>query len=90
MEIYHLLPNWKRLSVETRKSVMMKLLDQLESSVKPLRMRSARCLLYLAQGCWAEVQSDTEQQHWTRINSMMLFRLGAFALFTELLNIEIE
>ncbi|ENN81119.1 hypothetical protein D910_02654 [Dendroctonus ponderosae] len=90
MEIYHLLPNWKRLSVEARKSVMMKLLDQLESSVKPLRMRSARCLLYLAQGCWAEVQSDTEQQHWTRINSMMLFRLGAFALFTELLNIEID
>lgn len=90
MEIYKLPPSWQRLSVEKRKSVVMKLLDQLECSKKPVRMRAARCLLYIAQGCWAEVQSDTEQQHWTRINALLLFQLGVFSAFTDLLNIEIE
>ncbi|XP_030746368.1 striatin-interacting protein 1 isoform X2 [Sitophilus oryzae] len=90
MESYELPPSWQRLSVEKRHSVIMKLLDQLESSKKPLRMRSARCILYIAQGCWAEMQSDTEQQHWSRINSMLLYQNGAFSAFTDLLNIEIE
>lgn len=90
MESFSLPPSWQHLSVENRRSVVMKLLDQLESTQKPLRMRSARCLLYIAQGCWAEVQSDAEQLHWSRVNTLMLFRLGTFNAFTELLNLEIE
>uniref|UniRef100_A0A6P7FVY9 Striatin-interacting protein 1 n=1 Tax=Diabrotica virgifera virgifera TaxID=50390 RepID=A0A6P7FVY9_DIAVI len=90
MEVYNLLPSWQRLSLEKRKSVVMKLLDQLEVSSRPLRMRSARCLLYIAQGCWAEMQSDAEQQQWARCNSMLLYKLGVFTAFTDLLNIEFE
>ncbi|XP_076262128.1 striatin interacting protein isoform X2 [Rhynchophorus ferrugineus] len=90
MELYELPPSWQRLSAEKRHSVVMKLLDQLECSKKPLRMRSARCILYIAQGCWAEMQSDTEQQHWARLNTMLLYQNGAFSAFTDLLNIEIE
>ncbi|XP_018578923.1 striatin-interacting protein 1 isoform X1 [Anoplophora glabripennis] len=90
MELYNLPPSWQRLSINKRKSVVMKLLDQLEVSSKPLRMRSARCILYIAQGCWAEMQSDTEQQEWARNNSMLLYQLGVFNAFTDLLNIEFE
>ncbi|KAJ8951417.1 hypothetical protein NQ318_006846 [Aromia moschata] len=90
MEFYNLPPSWQSLSISQRKSVVMKLLDQLEVSSKPLRMRSARCILYIAQGCWAEMQSDAEQEQWTRNNSMLLYQLGVFNAFTDLLNIEFE
>ncbi|KAF2879632.1 hypothetical protein ILUMI_26545 [Ignelater luminosus] len=90
MEQYALPPSWQRLSVSQRKSVVMKLLDQLEVSSKPMRMRAARCMLYIAQGCWAEMQSDAEQQQWTRSNVMLLYEMGVFNAFTDLLNIEIE
>lgn len=90
MEQYNLPPSWQRLSIENRKSVIMKLLDQLEVSSKPSRMRAARCVLYIVQGCWAEMQSDAEQQQWTTSNVMLLYQLGVFSAFTDLLNMEIE
>lgn len=90
MDAYGLPPSWQRLTLDNRKSVIMKLLDQLEVSNKPLRMRAARCVLYIAQGCWAEMQSDAEQQQWTTSNVMLLYELDTFAAFTDLLNIEIE
>ncbi|KAG7206269.1 hypothetical protein KM043_003653 [Ampulex compressa] len=90
MDWYKLRPWWQNLTRTQQKSVIYKLLDQLEVSNKPLRMRAARCILYLAQGCWAEVQSDKEQQEWTTTNVMMLYEAGIFSAFVELLNIEIE
>lgn len=90
MEQYSLPPCWQMLLNENRKSVIMKLLDQLEVSSKLLRMRAARCILYIAQGCWAEMQSDAEQQQWARKNGLLLYQLGVFNAFIDLLNIEIE
>ncbi|XP_018330391.1 striatin-interacting protein 1 isoform X2 [Agrilus planipennis] len=90
MEQYDLPPSWQRLSIPQRKSVIMKLLDQLEVSSKFIRMKAARCILYLAQGCWAEMQSDAEQQQWTRTNIMLMYNLGVFSAFIELFNIEID
>ncbi|XP_076620088.1 striatin interacting protein isoform X2 [Colletes latitarsis] len=90
MEWYKLRPWWQNLTEAQQKSVIHKLLDQLEVSNKRLRMKAALCILYLAQGCWAEVQSDKEQQEWTRTNVMLLYEAGVFSAFVELLNIEIE
>lgn len=90
MEQYNLVPVWQKHSIATRKSVIMKLLDQLEVSNKVVRMRGARCILYIAQGCWFEMISDTEQHQWTRANSILLYDLGVFGAFSDLLNIEIE
>ncbi|KAI4478078.1 hypothetical protein M0804_012269 [Polistes exclamans] len=91
MEWYKLYPPWwQKLDESQKKSVVHKLLDQLEVSNKQLRMKAARCILYLVQGCWAEVQSDKEQQEWTRKNVMLLYEAGVFPAFVELLNIEIE
>lgn len=90
MEMYNLSPNWEKQSIEQKKSTIAKLLDQLEVSNKTMRMKAARCFLYLAQGCWAEVQSDTEQQSYTRDNVSLLYECGVFHAFVDLLNIEID
>ena len=50
MEIYKLPPSWQGLTDDQRKSVIMKLLDQLDVADNTIRMKAARCVLYLAQG----------------------------------------
>lgn len=90
MAYYKLLPSWQKLTDTQRKDVILKLLDQLDLSKKHLRMQAARTILYLAQGCFCEVQSDHEQQEWTRENVKLLYKMGIFAVFVELLNYEIE
>lgn len=90
MDEFNLAPSWQKLSKHQQKVVIVKLLEQLDNANSERRMRAARCVLYLAQGCWAEMQSDAEQQHWTRVNVMMLFEMGIFTTFIELLNLEIE
>lgn len=89
MEQYKLPPSWQKLTADEQKSIIMKLMDQLDMSKKTIRMKAARCILYLVQGCWAEVQSDDEQQLWARKNCFLLYELGAFGIFVELLNLEI-
>ncbi|XP_053676051.1 striatin-interacting protein 1 homolog [Anopheles nili] len=90
MELYKFPPSWQKLSEDEQKGIILKLLDQLDMSKKIQRMKAARCILYLAQGCWAEVQSDQEQQMWARKNVMMLYEAGVFGAFVELLNLEID
>ena len=90
MELYNLKPLWQQLNKAEHESIILKLMDQLEVLDVGLRMKAARTLLYLAQGCWVEIQSDEEQQKLTRYNVMMLYRLGVFQAFVELLNLEIE
>ncbi|XP_046462385.1 striatin-interacting protein 1 homolog isoform X3 [Daphnia pulex] len=90
MELFHIRPHWQTLNDSTRVSVLLKLAEQLELSNKALRIKAARAILYIAQGCWGEVQSDAEQQHWTRSNVLLLYKTGIFHTFLELLNYEIE
>lgn len=49
MESFKIQPSWQKLNDVTRNSVVLKLLDQLELSDQPARIKSARCILYLAQ-----------------------------------------
>ncbi|KAI8117740.1 Striatin-interacting protein 1 [Lucilia cuprina] len=90
MEMYDLPPNWQKLDSSAQRGIVMKLMDQLEVSNRTFRMQAARCILYLAQGCWAEVQSDEEQHQNTRENVIVLYELGIFSSFIDLLNMEIE
>ncbi|XP_058820385.1 striatin-interacting protein 1 isoform X1 [Topomyia yanbarensis] len=90
MEYYKLPPSWQKLSEKEQREIILKLLDQLDMSKKSLRMKAARCILYLAQGCWAEVQCDQEQQVIARTNVMLLYEAGVFGAFVELLNLEID
>ncbi|XP_065093307.1 striatin-interacting protein 1 isoform X2 [Ochlerotatus camptorhynchus] len=90
MEYYKLPPSWQKLSETEQQGIILKLLNQLDMSKKSLRMKAARCILYLAQGCWAEVQCDQEQQVIARKNVMLLYDAGVFGAFVELLNLEID
>lgn len=90
MEDAQLSPSWQKLDREKQKSLILKWLDLLEMSKSESRMRAARCFLYLSQGCWAEQQSDEEQQQATRDNVMLLNECGVFFAFVDLLNINIE
>nr|CAG4649973.1 EOG090X01YQ [Sida crystallina] len=90
MDVFGLRPQWQTFTDPLRKNVLLKLADQLELSNKSARMKAARAILYIAQGCWGEVQSDAEQQHWTRNNVFLLYKCGIFHAFLELLNYEIE
>lgn len=81
---------WQRLSPELRKSAILRLVNHLELSNKGLRAEAARALLYIAQGCWSEVQSDQEQQQWTRYNVSLLIKYGVFQAVVENLGLEIE
>lgn len=90
MEFFGLRPQWQTFSDALRKNVLLKLADHLELSNKAARMKAARAILYIAQGCWSEVQSDSEQQHWMRSNVFLLYKCGIFHTFMELLNYEIE
>lgn len=90
MDMYNLPPNWQKLDASSQRGIIMKLIDQLEVSNRQFRMQAARCILYLAQGCWAEIQSDEEQQQNTHDNVIVLYELGIFSSFVDLLNMEIE
>lgn len=49
-------PCWQNLGAEKQRSIIQKLVgDQLDHTSRDVRMKAARCVLYLAQGCWAEV-----------------------------------
>ncbi|KAJ8942687.1 hypothetical protein NQ314_010011 [Rhamnusium bicolor] len=62
MNKYHITySTWRHFSTEEKTSIIMKILDQLEFSDREIRMKSARCILYIAQGGWLGVQSDKEQ-----------------------------
>lgn len=82
--------NWLTLTPVERKSLMMKMLEQLEVTDDNLRMSAARCLLYIAQGCWAKVYSREQQLVMSSSNSMMLYRMDVFRAFVQLLNYEID
>lgn len=81
---------WRQLSHNKRSSVILKILDQLELSDKTKRMKGARCILYIAQGSWLGIQSDTDQIKFAKENCILLYKLGAFNSFVDLLNLEIE
>ncbi|XP_045520283.1 striatin-interacting protein 1 homolog [Pieris brassicae] len=89
MEEFSFPPSWQRLSESHRRAVIMKLLEYLDIVISEIRTRAARCILYLAQGCWAEMQSDTEQALWARRNIFLLYEMGIFPAFVELLQLEI-
>ncbi|CAG9839478.1 unnamed protein product [Diabrotica balteata] len=81
---------WRQLNYSKRRSVVLKILDQLELSDKVKRMKGARCILYIAQGSWLGIQSDTDQIKYAKENCILLYQLGTFNAFVDLLNLEVD
>ena len=88
---YNFPKTWRGMVEEGRQGTAVQiLLDQLEVASKDDRLTAARSLLYIAQGCWLECQSDSECLNNIRTNVVLLYKNGVFAAFVELLNLEIE
>ncbi|NXK42277.1 STRP2 protein, partial [Piprites chloris] len=81
---------WLELDGAQQKAFVMRLLDGLEVVNRDRRLRVARAILYLAQGVFGDCDNEGDVLHWSRHNSFLLYRLGTFSAFLELLNMEIE
>lgn len=86
----NLRPAWKNLPLHQKCGIIIVLQEHLDVLDKTARTKAARCILYLVQGCWAECQSDAEQQINAKENIMLLYRRGVFQSFIELLFTEID
>uniref|UniRef100_A0A8C5TPR2 Far11/STRP N-terminal domain-containing protein n=1 Tax=Malurus cyaneus samueli TaxID=2593467 RepID=A0A8C5TPR2_9PASS len=81
---------WPELDGAQQKAYVMRLLDGLEVVNRDRRLRVARAILYLAQGVFGDCSSEEDVLHWSRHNSFLLYQLGTFSAFLELLNMEID
>ncbi|KAM4748538.1 striatin-interacting protein 2 [Rhinophrynus dorsalis] len=80
---------WTSLSSTQHRTHIMSLLDELEVVSRDKRLSAARAILYLAQGVFGECESEADVLHWSRYNCFLLYQMGTFAAFLELLNMEI-
>ncbi|OCT89281.1 hypothetical protein XELAEV_18017901mg [Xenopus laevis] len=80
---------WTSLTSEQHRIHIMHLLDKLEVVNREKRLSASRAILYLSQGVFGECDNEADVVHWSRYNSFLLYHMGAFAAFLELLNMEI-
>ncbi|XP_077663387.1 striatin-interacting protein 2 [Eretmochelys imbricata] len=81
---------WLELDLAQQKAYVMRLLDGLEVVNRDKRLKAARAVLYLAQGVFGECDMEAEVLHWSRHNNFLLYQMGTFSAFLELLNMEID
>ncbi|KYO38869.1 hypothetical protein Y1Q_0023524 [Alligator mississippiensis] len=81
---------WPDLDTAQQKAYVMRLLDGLEVVNRDKRLRVARAILYLAQGVFGECDNELDVLHWSRHNNFLLYQMGMFTAFLELLNLEID
>jgi len=81
---------WLKMVKEEKERAVLLLLDQVELWEREDRLRGARAILYLAQGCFEECMSDTECWDVARDNVELLYKHGVFTSFIDLLSIETE
>jgi len=81
---------WLKMGQGEKERAVLLLLDQVELWERDDRLRGARAILYLAQGCFEECMSDTECWDVARENVELLYKHGVFNSFIDLLSIETE
>ncbi|XP_066526737.1 striatin-interacting protein 1 homolog isoform X2 [Hoplias malabaricus] len=81
---------WVDLDSEQRRTHAMRLVNALDVTGRDKRLKVARAILYMAQGTFAECNSEAEVQHWSRCNVYLLLDVGTFSTLVELLNMEID
>ncbi|XP_039616919.1 striatin-interacting protein 1 homolog isoform X2 [Polypterus senegalus] len=81
---------WIDLDTAAQKTYIMRLLDALEVTNREKRLKVSRAILYLAQGVFAECDTEMEALYWSRHNIFLLYNMGTFTALLELLSMEIE
>ncbi|XP_073508616.1 striatin-interacting protein 2 isoform X3 [Phyllobates terribilis] len=80
---------WTSLGSAQHRTHVMRFLEELEVVIREKRLSAARAILYLAQGVFRECEAESDVLHWSRYNCFLLYQMGTFAVFLELLNMEI-
>ncbi|XP_071500969.1 striatin-interacting protein 1 homolog isoform X2 [Diadema antillarum] len=81
---------WSQLDESRQVMHILRLQNSLECAKREQRMKTARAVLYLAQGVFSECSSEDDQVKWCRHNCFLLYRCGIFTTFVELLCMEAE
>ncbi|XP_032243066.1 striatin-interacting protein 1 homolog [Nematostella vectensis] len=81
---------WIRCGEKSRRAYILSILDHVESVDPDVRVSSARILLYLAQGNFAEVSTKEEQEYWTNQNILLLYETETFPVIVQMLQMEID
>ncbi|XP_077865953.1 striatin-interacting protein 1 homolog [Saccoglossus kowalevskii] len=81
---------WTKIDDDQRKMYIARLLNGLDVAKREQRMKTARSILYLAQGVFGESCNEEEQLKWARCNAFLLYECGAFYAFVELLMMEAD
>jgi len=87
---FGLSPQWLKMAKQEKERAVLLLLDQVELWDREDRLKGARAILYLAEGCFDECCSDTECWEVARDNVELLYKHGVFTSFIELLSLEID
>lgn len=82
--------NWSCLEEAEQLSFVKYVCEFLEIQDNFQRTRAERCLLYLAQGCFSEVEKIQEQQLWTRRNVLLFAQVDILAMLVSMLKYEIH
>lgn len=86
----HGLPRWTTASPGEQSRFLITLQNMLEVAERERRMLAMQAILYLVQGVFGEVDSDEEHQEQVQKNTRLVYKLGIFNSFVELLGMELE
>ncbi|XP_078001414.1 striatin-interacting protein 1 homolog isoform X2 [Glandiceps talaboti] len=90
-DFYSKVPDkWSRIDDKQKSMYIAHLLNGLDVAKREQRMKTARSILYLAQGVFGECSSEEDQVKWARYNTYLLYECGAFVSFVELLMMEAD
>jgi hypothetical protein len=81
--------SWKLLSDAEKMSILMSLANDLDHRNVRVRMRASEGILYIAQGCWADLVDTEEHAESIGFNGILLYHFGIFTSFVDLLKIEV-
>ncbi|XP_037087577.1 LOW QUALITY PROTEIN: striatin-interacting protein 1-like [Pollicipes pollicipes] len=81
---------WADMSDAQRTSVVMKLVDKVELARRDDRLKACRAILYVSQGCWADLATEPEVRAWSRRNVFLLYKCGVLPTLVDILQLEIE
>ncbi|XP_064605544.1 striatin-interacting protein 1 homolog isoform X2 [Liolophura sinensis] len=81
---------WVAASELVRRKHVVDLQNELEVADKERRTAAVRSILYLCQGNFGDCENEEEQAMWARNNVFLLYEVGIFSSFVELLSMEVE
>lgn len=81
---------WTTATDTQQRKFVVFLQNELEVADMERRMSAIQSVLYLVQGVFGECETEENQQYWSKKNVYLLYDLGLFTSFVQLLHLEME